>query len=48
MLHVQGANFTIENDKGADQNARMRRLVCVFVVRINQIQVFVLRGPYKS
>ena len=35
ILH--GANFTIENDKGADQTARMCRLVCVFDVPINQI-----------
>ena len=35
--------------KGADydKSARMRRLVCVFVVHNNQRQVTSLQGPYK-
>ena len=28
------------NNKGADQTARMRRLICTFVVHIGQKQVF--------
>ena len=28
------------NNKGADQTARMRRLICAFVVRIGLKQVF--------
>ena len=32
--------FQIANNKGADQTARMRRLVCTFVVRKSH------RGPY--
>ena len=35
------------NNKGADQTAQMHRLVCAFVVRIQQSQVFPCRGPYK-
>ena len=37
--------FQKVNNKGADQTARMRRLVCVFVVRIQQSQVISRRGP---
>ena len=32
--------FQIANNKGADQTARMRRLVCAFVVRKHQIRGF--------
>ena len=32
------------NNKGADQTARMRRLICAFVVRKGQKQVFSWRG----
>ena len=32
--------FQIANNKGADQTARMRRLVCAFVVRKQQSQGF--------
>ena len=34
--------YTIQevNNKGADQTARMRRLICAFVVRMWHIQVF--------
>ena len=35
------------NNKGADQTARMRRLVCAFVVRKHQRQVFLRRDPNK-
>ena len=30
------------NNKGADQTARMRRLICAFVVRIWHKQVFLM------
>ena len=36
------------NNKGADQSARMRRLVCAFVVRKPRRQVFSRRGPFHS
>ena len=36
------------NNKGDDQSARMRRLVCTFVVRKPQRQVFLRRGPYQA
>ena len=39
--------FQIANNKGADQTARMRRLVCAFVVRKQQSQGFSYRGPYE-
>ena len=32
--------FQIVNNKGADQTVMMRRLVCAFVVRKQQSQVF--------
>ena len=32
--------YEAANNKGADQTARMRRLICTFVVRIGQKQVF--------
>ena len=40
--------YTIQaaNNKGADQTARMRRLICAFVVRIWQKQVFSWGGSY--
>ena len=34
------------NNKGTDQTARMRRLICAFVVRIMYKQVFSWRGSY--
>ena len=36
------------NNKGVDQTARMRRLICAFVVRMQLCQVFLLRGPYND
>ena len=33
-------SFLIANNKGADQTARMCSLICVFVVRMQQSQVF--------
>ena len=36
----------IANNKGADQTARKRRLVCNFVVRKQQSQGFLRRGLY--
>ena len=36
------------NNKGADQTARMRRLICTFVVRIWQKQIFSWCGSYGS
>ena len=37
--------FQKENNKGADQTARMRRLVCACVIRKSRRQVFSRRGP---
>ena len=37
---------TVVNSKGADQTAWMLRLVCAFVVHIQQSQVIPHRGPY--
>ena len=34
------------NNKCADQTARTRRLVCAFVVRLQQTQALSRRGPY--
>ena len=39
-------SFQIANNKGADQAARMRRLICAFVVRKQQSQGFARLGPY--
>ena len=41
--------YTIDaaNNKGADQTARMRRLICAFVVRIWQKQVLSWCGSYS-
>ena len=36
------------NNKGADQAARMRRVICAFVVRIWHKQVFSWRGSYNK
>ena len=38
--------FQIVNNKGADQTARMRRLVCAYVIRKQQSQDFSRRGSY--
>ena len=38
--------FQIANKKGADQTARMPRLVCTFVVCEEQSQGFSGRDPY--
>ena len=38
--------FQKENNKGTDQTARMRRLVCACVVRKPRRQVFSWRGPF--
>ena len=40
--------YLAANNKGADQTARMRRLICAFVVGIGQIQVFSWRGSYSG
>ena len=41
--------YTIQatNNKGADQTARMRRLICTFFVRILLKQTFSWRGSIK-
>ena len=41
--------YTIQaaNNKGADQTARMRRLICAFVVCIRHKQVFSWNGSFK-
>ena len=36
------------NNKGADQNALMCRLICIFVVCIQESQVFSLQGSYMQ
>ena len=41
-------SFQTANDEGADQTARMRRLVCAFVVRKPPKQALSRRGPYES
>ena len=38
--------FQSLNNKGADQTARMRRLICAFVVRMQQSPVFSRRDSY--
>ena len=38
MIHVYKCTFEKLNNKGADQTARMRRLVCAFVVCTQQSQ----------
>ena len=45
---IETSYYTIKaaNDKGADQTARMRRLICTFVGRIWGKQVFSRRGSY--
>ena len=37
--------FQIANDKGADQTARMRRLICAFVVRYQEKSGFLVSMP---
>ena len=37
--------FQIANDKGADQPARVRRLICVFVVRNQEKSGFLVSMP---
>ena len=53
-IYVEALNFgyrnkrsrtiSAANNKGADQNARMRRLICAFAVRIWHKQIFSWRG----
>ena len=38
--------FKIANNKGVDQTARMRKLLCAFVVHKQQRKSFLHRGPY--
>ena len=40
------SNYTIQvaNSKSVDQTARMRKLICIFVVRTYNLQVFSRRG----
>ena len=47
LRHIWPSYFTfrIANNKGADQTARMRRLVCAFVVCKQQSQGVLHRGP---
>ena len=46
MAHLH-STFQIANNKGADQTAHMRRLVCAFIVRKSQSQGVSRRGPYN-
>ena len=39
--------FQIANKKGADQSVQMRRLVCAFIVHMQQSQVLSCQGPYR-
>ena len=39
--------FQVANNKGPDQTAQAG-LVCIFVVRMQQNQVFLRRGPYEN
>ena len=45
---IMGTYLQIANNRGAGQTARMRRLVCTFVVRKQRSQVFLLQGPYDG
>ena len=40
--------FQKAKNKGADQTAQLRRLVCAFIIRLQQRQVFLLWGPYGT
>ena len=42
-LHIE--SLALANNKGADQPAPMRRLMCTFVVRTQQSQVCTRQGP---
>ena len=46
MENLEIFTFQKANNKGADQTARMRRLVCAFVVCNRQSQGFSRLGPY--
>ena len=44
LEHLPYFAIQMANNKGADQTARMRRLICAFVVRKHQSQGFPHRG----
>ena len=50
MLKLRGKfiyhTFQEVNKKGADQTVHLRRLVCAFVVCMQQSQVLLCHGPY--
>ena len=51
ILHLETTDIILSkqrNNKGADHTARVRRLICAFVVRIWQKQVFSWRGSIFS
>ena len=45
---IMGSRMTFQsvNNKGADQPVHMCRLISTFIVRMQQIQVFSLQGPW--
>ena len=45
MLTLCRFTFQIANDKGADQTARMRRLICTFVVPNQEKSGFLVSMP---
>ena len=45
-IKTRGIVYLGSENKGADQTARMRRLICAFVVRIGQKQIWSWRGSY--
>ena len=42
------ATFQKDDNKGVDQTARTRRLICAFVVRMQQNEGFSRRGPQNA
>ena len=47
LLFSRGGGGGGGGNNGTDQTARMRTLVCAFVVRMQQNQFFWTRGPYN-
>ena len=47
MLQVKLLNIPECENRGADQNACLPMLVCIFVVCMQQIQVFMHQSPYE-
>ena len=45
-LQSSYVSFHRVNNEGADQTARMHRLVCIFDIRMQQSPIFSWRSPY--